>query len=123
MSTCRGRGPALLAANHVSWIDGFLVAAMVPRPGKAVVNASYIDVPVLGWLARRSGLIPVPTIGPKGQRAAIEAVRKAFDRGEAVLIFPEAQLSRNGLLGPFYRGLEVMMKDRQDVPVAARLPS
>jgi 1-acyl-sn-glycerol-3-phosphate acyltransferase len=110
-------GPALLASNHVSWIDGFILAALCPRNGKALINASYIDRPILRWVARRAGLIPVPTRGPHGQRAAIEAVRAAFDRGEVVGIFPEAQLSRNGLTGPFYRGIEVMMKGREDVPV------
>jgi 1-acyl-sn-glycerol-3-phosphate acyltransferase len=110
-------GPALVASNHVTWIDGFLLAAVSPRRGLALVNADYISLPVIRWLARRVGLIPVPSKGPRAQRAAIEAVRRAFDRGEMVLIFPEAQLSRNGFLGPFYRGLEVMMKGHEGVPV------
>jgi 1-acyl-sn-glycerol-3-phosphate acyltransferase len=110
-------GPVLVAANHVTWIDGFLLAAVSPRRGKALVNADYISLPVLRHLASRAGLIPVPSKGPRAQRAAIEAVRRALGRGEMVLIFPEAQLSRNGLLGPFYRGLEVMMKGYDHVPV------
>lgn len=110
-------GPVLVASNHVTWIDGFLLAAVSPRRGMALVNADYISLPVLSWLARRMGLIPVPAQGPRAQRAAIEAVRRAFDRGEMVLIFPEAQLSRTGFLGPFYRGLEVMMKGHEHVPV------
>lgn len=112
------KGPVLIVANHVSWIDGFVLAATVPRlGGKALVNAQYIDWPVFGFVARRSGLIPVPATGPRAQRAVIEAVRAAFDRGECVGIFPEAQLSRNGFLGPFYRGLELMLKDREHIPV------
>lgn len=110
-------GPVLLASNHVTWIDGFLLAAVVPRHGKVLVNASYIDKPVLRWIAHRAGVIPVPASGPRGQRAAIEAVRKALDRGEAVLIFPEAQISRNGLMNPFFRGLEVMIKGHEATPV------
>lgn len=111
------RGPALLVANHITWLDGFFLAAWFPRPGKALANASYIDVPLLRPLAIHAGIIPVPFTGPKAQRAVIEAVRAAFDRGEAVLIFPEAQISRNGLLGPFYRGLELMLRDHPEVPV------
>ncbi|MEO6807941.1 MAG: 1-acyl-sn-glycerol-3-phosphate acyltransferase, partial [Isosphaeraceae bacterium] len=68
-------------------------------------------------LARHVGIIPVPYQGPRALKAAIAAVQAALDRGQVVLIFPEAQLSRNGLLGPFYRGLEVMMKGRAEVPV------
>lgn len=112
------RGPALIVVNHVSWIDGFVLAAAVPRlGGKALASASYIDVPIFRQLARRAGIIPVPWKGPRAHRAAIEAVRAAFDRGECVGIFPEAQLSRNGMLGPFHRGLEVMLRGRDDVPV------
>ncbi len=110
-------GPALLAANHVTWIDGFLLTAACPRRGKALVNASYINWPGFRHLARWVGLIPVPSSGPRAQRAAIDAVRAALDRGEAVAIFPEAQLSRVGLTGPFYRGLEVMLSKREAVPV------
>lgn len=111
------RGPALLAANHVSWIDGFLLAASCPRRGRALVNASLINRPVVRTLARRAGLIPVPFTGPRAVRSALSAAREALDRGEVVGMFPEGQLTRNGLVGPFYRGLEAILKDRDHVPV------
>ena len=110
-------GAAILTSNHVTWIDGFLIVAVTPRHGKALVNASYIDVPILRFLALRAGVIPVPFRGPRAQRAAIVAIQRALDHGEVVLIFPEGQLSRTGMLGPFYRGLEVMLKDREHIPV------
>jgi hypothetical protein len=43
--------------------------------------------------------------------------RQALDRGEVVALFPEAQITRNGLLGPFYRGLEVILSGRDEIPV------
>jgi 1-acyl-sn-glycerol-3-phosphate acyltransferase len=110
-------GPALLAANHVTWLDGFFVVAATSRRGYALANAAYLAFPVLRWLARRAGIIPVPASGPHGQRAAIAAAQQALDRGEAVLIFPEAQMTRNGLTGQFYRGIEVILKHREHVPV------
>jgi 1-acyl-sn-glycerol-3-phosphate acyltransferase len=110
-------GPALLAANHVTWYDGFFLAATCPRRGRALVNGDYIDVPVLRPLALRAGLIPVPLSGPRAQRAMIQACRDALDRGEVVAIFPEGQLTRNGLTGPFHRGLEVILSGREHVPV------
>lgn len=110
-------GPVLLASNHVTWLDGFFLAAVSPRGGRALVNSAYIDWPILRTLARHVGIIPIPYQGPRALKSAITAVQAALDRGEAVLIFPEGQLSRNGLLGPFYRGLEVMTKGRAEVPV------
>jgi 1-acyl-sn-glycerol-3-phosphate acyltransferase len=111
------KGAAVLALNHVTWIDGLFIAAACPRHGRIFANAGFFKNPVLGFLAGRAGIIPVPFSGPKAQRAAIEGARRALDRGELLAIFPEGQLTRNGLLGPFYRGLEVILKGRDDVPV------
>jgi 1-acyl-sn-glycerol-3-phosphate acyltransferase len=110
-------GPALVAVNHVTWYDGFFIAATCPRRGRALVNGDYINFPVVRHLARWIGLIPVPYSGPRAQRAMIEACRAALDRGEVVGIFPEGQMSRNGLTGTFQRGLEVILKGREQVPV------
>ena len=46
-------GPALVIANHVSWLDGFFLAAAVPRRGRALVYAPYLGLPVIGPLACR----------------------------------------------------------------------
>jgi 1-acyl-sn-glycerol-3-phosphate acyltransferase len=110
-------GPVLLVSNHLSWFDGFFLAATIPRKGTALVNANVFGWPVIGFLARRCGLISVPYTGPKAQRAAIEACRKILDEGGLLGIFPEAQLSRTGMTGQFHRGLEVILSKREHVAV------
>jgi 1-acyl-sn-glycerol-3-phosphate acyltransferase len=110
-------GPALIVSNHVTWIDGFILAAVIPRRRMALINSSYVDMPFIRRLAIHSGLIPVPSRGPRAHRQAIVAARAALDRGAALMIFPEAQLTRTGLTGPFFRGLEVILDGRDDVPV------
>ncbi len=111
------RGPVILVLNHVTWIDGLFIAAASPRHGHILANSGFFEASAFRAFARRAGMIPVPFSGPKAQRAAIVAVREALDRGELVAIFPEGQLTRNGLLGPFYRGLEVILKNKGDVTV------
>lgn len=64
-------GPVLVIANHISWMDGFVLAATLGRRGRALVYAPYLNVPVLGRLAKRSGMIPVPERGPKAQQGNV----------------------------------------------------
>ena len=110
-------GPVLLVSNHMTWFDGFFLAAAIPRRGTALVNAGVFGLPMVGYLARRCGLLSIPYSGPKAQRAAIETARGALDDGRLLGIFPEGQLSRTGFTGVFHRGLEVILKDRAETTV------
>ncbi len=110
-------GPVLLVSNHMTWFDGFFLAATIPRRGTALVNAGIFGLPIIGYLAKRSGLLSIPYTGPKAQRAAIETARKALDEGRLLGIFPEGQLSRTGFTGAFHRGLEVILNGRDNVAV------
>ena len=110
-------GPVLIAANHVTWLDGFFLAAACPRRGHALVNAAYIEWPVVSRWARWIGLIPVTFSGPKAQRTMFKVCRKVLDDGGVLGLFPEAQMTRNGLTGKFYRGLEVIVAGRENITV------
>lgn len=110
-------GPVLLVSNHVTWYDGFFLAGTLPRRGTALVNAGVFGLPVVGLLARRCGMLSIPYTGPKAQKAAITSARKALDDGRLLGIFPEGQLTRTGMTGPFHRGLEVILSGREGVPV------
>lgn len=110
-------GPVLLAASHQSWLDGFVLAALSLRAGKAMVNAGFVNLPVFRQLAVRAGIIPTPFSGPRAIRVALQGCRAVLDEGGCVGIFPEGQISRNGLPGPYYRGVEIILRDRPDVAV------
>lgn len=111
------KGPALLALNHVSWLDGLVIASHAPRRGKAMVNASLVSGPIFRPLALRAGIIPTPWAGPRAIRAALEAARAQLEQDEAIAIFPEGQISRHGLMNPFQRGIEVILKGKEGLPV------
>ena len=110
-------GPALIVSNHLSWLDGFFIAAHTPRRGRALVNAEILSTPVMGPLGIRAGMIPTPVSGPRAIRDALQAGGKVLDQGEVLAIFPEGQISRNGMVGPFQRGLEAILRSRAQVLV------
>lgn len=110
-------GPALLVANHVSYLDWAMILASQKRRIRFIVWSPFLRIPLLRIPLRLARVIPVD--GGKGPRAIIEALRLASDalaRGEVVCIFAEGGISRTGFMLPFQRGLELILK-RSPVPV------
>ncbi len=57
--------------------------------------------------------IPIsPSGGPKMILQAFREAGQALDAGELVCLFPEGQLTRTGVMTPFQRGLERIVKGR-----------
>lgn len=107
------RGGALLVPNHVSFIDALLVLTSLDRPVRFVVDAPYFHHPLFRPFMKSLGAIPISASG--GPRVILRALRDAgryLDAGEVVCIFPEGQLTRTGMLLPFKRGFERLVKGR-----------
>ena len=83
------------------------------RPVRFVVYADYFDRPLTGRILRSMKAIPIsPSGGPKMILQAFREAGKALDAGELVCLFPEGQLTRTGVMTPFQRGLERIVKGR-----------
>ncbi|MBL9163516.1 MAG: MFS transporter [Planctomycetaceae bacterium] len=102
-------GPALLAPNHVSWLDGLLLVAVSPRPVRLIVSRGYIEKWYIRGLARLMGVIPILE-SPKALRSAIDTARDALNNGEIVCIFPEGRISPSGQLQTFKPGVLEILK-------------
>jgi 1-acyl-sn-glycerol-3-phosphate acyltransferase len=108
-------GPAVLVCNHVSFIDAVLLMAASPRPIRVIMDYRIFRVPVLGWLFRLAGCIP---IAPREE--APQAYQRAFDEAVRVLregdllgIFPEGGITRDGQLQPFKGGVMKILEQAQ----------
>lgn len=117
------QGPALLACNHVSFVDPVLMMAASPRPIYFVMDHRIFKMPVLGWLFRLAKAIPIAPRAedPAAYEAAFEAAAKVLRDGDLLAIFPEGGITRDGTLQPFRGGimkiLENAERDGLTVPV------
>lgn len=80
-------GGALLAGNHLSYLDPVLLWCAAPRPVRFMAKSELWDVRVLAWALPRLWAFPVMRGG--ADRAAIEAATGFLKAGELVGIFPE----------------------------------
>jgi len=111
------QGPALLIPNHVSFIDGLLILASTDRPVRFVIDAHYYNIPLLKPFMVSLRAIPLSLgAGPKPMLRALKEAGKLLDQGDVVCIFPEGQITRTGMLGPFQRGFQRIVTGR-DVPI------
>ncbi len=92
------RGPLLVVANHLSYLEPPLIVAAVPRRITFLALYELFEIPWLAPLSRLMGALPVK----RGGTRDLDAIRAALDlleRGAAVGIFPEGTRSiRPGLL-------------------------
>ncbi len=114
------QGPALLVANHVTWLDGILILLASSRPIRMVAWADYVEGPVIRHLAGLFGIIPIrSTDGPRALLQSLNTARDALLDGELVCIFAEGQITRTGQLQKFERGMLKILKgtDADVIPV------
>jgi 1-acyl-sn-glycerol-3-phosphate acyltransferase len=95
-------GPAVVAANHPSYLDPVLLSLQVRRPIRFMAWDALFRVPLLGALIRTFGAFPVDTRRGKG-REAYERAKALVLAGEVVGLFPEGHRSRTGWMEPHLR--------------------
>jgi 1-acyl-sn-glycerol-3-phosphate acyltransferase len=97
------RGPFIVAANHRSFLDPFVIAMLARRPIWFMAKRELFAHPLVACLLAALGAFPIER--GASDRAAMATARGLLERGEGVLIFPEGTRVRPGPLGEPRRGL------------------
>ena len=91
-------GPALLAPNHLSFLDSPFTMSLMPRRTLAVGKAEYMDDWKTKYFFPATGMIPLDRSGGDASQVALDAAATALQRGDLFLIYPEGTRTRDGYL-------------------------
>jgi 1-acyl-sn-glycerol-3-phosphate acyltransferase len=94
---------AMFVANHVSWLDIYLLNAVCPV--RFVAKAEVRAWPVIGWLAVKLGTLFIERARRHDTARANREVVDALRQGDCVAVFPEGTTSDGTLLRPFHASL------------------
>ena len=94
---------ALVVANHVSWLDIFVINALYPC--RFVAKAEIRAWPVLGWLAAGAGTVFIARGNRRELRHVFKGLVAVLQQGQRVALFPEGTTSRQGEVLPFHANL------------------
>ena len=118
-------GAAILACNHVSFVDAVLLMAASPRPIYFIMDHRIFRIPVLGALFRLAKAIPVAPQKDDAAtyEAAFERAAQVLKDGDLLAIFPEGGITRDGQLQPFKGGImKIIERARADGVEAPVVP-
>jgi len=95
------RGAAVIAGNHLSFIDSIVLALALPRPLYYLGKSDYWESARTRWLVAGAGVVPVHRDGGDRGEDSLRAGVQLLQRGDLLGIYPEGTRSPDGRL---YRG-------------------
>jgi 1-acyl-sn-glycerol-3-phosphate acyltransferase len=96
-------GGVILAPNHRSFLDPWVVGICLRRPVYFVAKRELFEKRWMGWFLNSLGAFPIRR--GESDEEAMETARTLVERGNALLIFPEGTRHRHGPLGSPKRGV------------------
>jgi 1-acyl-sn-glycerol-3-phosphate acyltransferase len=97
------QGGFILASNHASSLDPFIIVAAIPRYIRWLVIYEYYDLWYLHWIVKRMGFIRVAKNLPK-------AAFRTLLKGGILGLFPEGRRTWDGQLGPPREGAAILAR-------------
>jgi 1-acyl-sn-glycerol-3-phosphate acyltransferase len=105
LSNVPNEGPMIVASNHASFADPPLIGAVFPIRLRYLAKESLFRVPLLGFLIRTLGAVPVTREDSQRAGAVMKLLLTLLKEGESVLLFPEGSRTADGRLKPLEAGV------------------
>ncbi|HYV38401.1 MAG TPA: lysophospholipid acyltransferase family protein [Gemmataceae bacterium] len=104
-------GPALLVANHQSFIDPALVGLGTRRHLCYLARKTLFKNRAFAWLIRMLNAVPIDQEGVG--KDGIKAILEQLQLGQAVVVFPEGNRTSDGNIAPLKAGIHLLIKRTQ----------
>ena len=107
-------GPALVIANHQSFLDPLIIGLAAQRPLVYLARKTLFQNPYFAALIRSLNAVPIDQegVGKEGIRVILEQL----SLGKAVVVFPEGERTLDGAMLPFKPGILLLIK-RTKAPI------
>lgn len=110
-------GGALLVANRSSFVDMLFITGATSRPVRFMMHESFNRATWLRTLCRAAGFLEVPSNKPKKLQQLFARTREMLRNGEIICVFPESNVTRNGVMSGFRDGMKEMLPEDCNIPV------
>ncbi len=93
----------MLVANHVSWLDIFVINAVLPV--RFVAKSEVRTWPVIGWLSAKTGTLFIERARRRDTARMTGLVSAALHDGDICAVFPEGTTTDGSRVLPFHSSL------------------
>ena len=117
MDNIPAQGGAIVISNHISFVDFSVLSAIASRPLFFVMDYGIYQRPLVRWFVDIGSAIPIDSYkNPNIKEAAFRQIQKVLGHGDIVAFFPEGQVSYDGHMIAFRKGL-VRIQEENDAPI------
>lgn len=100
-------GPAIIAANHVSYMDPALIGIACPDEIHYLAMKPLFKIPPFGWFLKKLNAHPLR--GSAGDITVVKTVLKLIKEEKKILLFPEGRRTSDGSLAAIRPGLGMLV--------------
>ncbi|MEA3370439.1 MAG: 1-acyl-sn-glycerol-3-phosphate acyltransferase [Campylobacterota bacterium] len=102
----------LFLGNHVSWLDWIILQIPMKRPINFMMDKEIYNWPFFNAMFKKGETIPLSS---RASKDAFKEAHKRLTSGKMVAVYPEGGISKDGELGKFYRGYELIPQNYDGV--------
>ncbi len=116
-------GAAIVASNHVSFVDPLIIGGVIRRPVRFVTYYKFFQMPVLKFILKTGKAIPIAARheDPEILERAYELIHEEIGESNLLGIFPEGEITSDGEIAPFKKGVEKVVTEQPVVVVPVAL--